>query len=166
LQNPTNQRIEAISARFNLQTGSENRTETVPLLVDGIPPQGALPVAAYFSAPIAMPYQISAELISAIPVNSKDIRHLPVELEKIQITARSQDQKTAWVNCTLRLSDASSTNRVWLLAIAYDKTGNIIGLRRVEIHGPFASNDNPPCTIEIYGMGQIADVQLFAEATP
>lgn len=166
LQNPTDQRVEAVSARFQLQSGAENRSATVPLLLDGIPPQAALPIAAYFAAPIAKPYQVSAELISAIPVNSEDTRHLPLQLEQVQMAARSQDEKTTQIHCTLTLSDSAtgSASRVWLLTIAYDSTGNIIGLRRVEINGPFAPGSNLPCTVEVYAIGPIADVQLFAEA--
>lgn len=166
LQNVTDQRVEAISARFQLQTGAENRTETVPLLLDGIPPQSALPVAAYFAAPIATPYQVSAELISAIPVNSEDTRHLPLQIEQVQISARSQDEKTAQVSCILTLSSTATTaaSRVWLLIVAYDDTDTVIGLRRVEINEPLAPGTPIPYTVDIYATAPITNIQLFAEA--
>lgn len=168
IENPFEQRVEAITATFQLRTAAEGRLQPSALLLDGIPPQSALPLAAYFSAPISQPYQISAELTSAVALQGNDTRHLPLVLEEVQWMAEPADPRSAAITCFMHLSEdaQSATSRIWLLAIAYDLNGQVTGLRRQEWSAPLQPGQTIPCQMTLYGLNAIANVQLFAEASP
>lgn len=164
--NPTDTRIEAVSAVLRLQGGGEIISQNANLPLDGIPAGAALPLAAFFPGPLTAPLLSSAELLTAIPLNGADERHLALEESPAPQVDIAADGLLAELNGTLSLPAGSQpASRAWVLAVAYDAQNRPVGLRRWESLSGITTGQPEAYAFTVYSSaGRIERVEVFAEA--
>ena len=133
IQNITPDILENVSAQINLLDENNNviasQTAFTPLNI--IPHNSALPVYIFFpNVPANVKPQ--AQLLSAVQLSANNARYLPAKLNNI-ITQISWDGLTAQVSGRVYLpAESKATTQIWVAAVAYDKDGHVVGLKRWE----------------------------------
>lgn len=170
VQNSEPYALEGITAVFRLadQNTQTILTQRATTLLDRLAPGERLPLAAYFPPPVPDLIQASAAIESALP-SPEDGRYLPVILAEQKILLLDSGL-AATIELQLSLgASESAARRIWVVASAYDRQGNVVGLRRWEYppENPLQSGQTLPIRFDIYSIsGKIERVELIAEARP
>jgi hypothetical protein len=178
--NPQNTALESVSAMVRLTDEKAQKILTRPayLLLDRLPAGESLPLQVYFppedTAQLSRPLLAGADLLTALP-GAEDGRYLPLKLDK-QVVKISEDGLSASAGLEVSLGlENSKAARLWVLAVAYDAQGNVIGARRWEngsadssvSGGPLVSGETQSVSFSVYSIaGPIDHVAIFAEARP
>lgn len=169
VNNPRAAGLENLSARVRL-TGVPAQTylEQIALpLLNRLPGQSTLILAAYFAAPVPEPFQASAELLTALPIPD-GARYLPAQLQgvKIQIATDGATAKASG-QVLLDKNSPAAAKTIWVAATAYDAQGNPVGIRRWDAPAPINPDQNQPFSLVVSSLGgSIARVDLLVEARP
>jgi hypothetical protein len=129
LQNNSTDALENVSALVTL-LGSNNESvasQTAFLPLDILAPNTSLPVFTFFpNAPAGATMQV--QILSAIP--SSGAGYLPAKLNNV-ITQIDWNGLTARVGGEIYLpADSKSATRTRVVAVAYDKGGQVVGLKQ------------------------------------
>ncbi|HNM35660.1 MAG TPA: LysM peptidoglycan-binding domain-containing protein [Anaerolineales bacterium] len=162
IQNNTNSILENVFARITLLDKSGNALvyQTAYLPLDVIPANASLPVYVYFpNTPADVQPQV--QLLSAMTGGSA---YLPISLDN---TSAQMDWngKTAKVSGQAYLpAESNAATQVWIAAVAFDKYGTVVGVRRWE-GGALqpGSSLNFDFSVSSVG-GEIEAVEFFAQA--
>lgn len=133
VQNNTPDVLENVSAQITLLDENNNAlaSQTAFTPLDIIPPNASLPVFVFFPN-ISASVNLQAQLLSAIQLNSNNSRYLPVTLNNT-IAQINWNGKTAQLSGQVSLpAEATAATQVWVAAVAYDKDGQVVGIRRWE----------------------------------
>jgi len=157
--------IENVSAQFTLLDGNNNAvtSQTAYTPLDIIPPNSALPVYTFFpNTPANLNLQV--QLLSA--VQSSSSRFLPTSLNNT-VTQIAWDGKTAQLSGQILLpAESQAASRVWVAAVAYDKEGQVVGLRRWE-GGAVQPGESIAFSFYVASTGSaIEAVDLIMQANP
>jgi LysM repeat protein len=131
IQNNTPGILENVSAQITLLDENNNilssQTAFTPLNI--IPPNSSLPVYIFFpNTPANVSPQ--AQLLSAVQLSKSNERYLPAKIQNA-ITQIDWDGRTAQVSGQIYLPpESKAAARVWIAAVAYDKSGRVVGLKR------------------------------------
>ncbi len=170
VQNTQPYALEGITAVFRLadENAQAILTQRATTLLDRLAPGEQLPLAAYFPPPVPDPFHASAVIESALP-SPEDGRYLTVILDEQKILL-TDSGLAATIELQLSLAAGESVaRRIWVVASAYDRQGNVVGLRRWEYkaENPLQSGQTLPIRFDIYSIsGKIERVDLAAEARP
>lgn len=130
IQNNTANVIENVSVQITLFDKDRNAvaSQTAFMPLDIIPANASLPVYVYFpNTPAKVEPQ--AQLLSAMPGGSA---YLPASLNNTSAQI-DWDGKTAKVSGQVYLpAESNAATQVWVAAVAYDKNGTVVGVRRWE----------------------------------
>jgi hypothetical protein len=168
VQNDYAETLENPSAQFVLldASGQELTSQAAFGLLDILPPGASMPLAAHFAAPVRGYAAVSAHILTAVRILPGDARYLPVALENTLVSVEASG-RTASVSGRIRLTDKGTANTTWVLASAYDASGNVVGVRRWE--SDTAITMDAPVSFEFLvssvGPG-ITRVEFLAEARP
>jgi LysM repeat protein len=169
--NPQKSGVESVSATIRIadSNGKGMQSQAAFALLNLLPGKGTLPLAVYFPPPVPKTIQASAELLTALPVMSGSDRYLPASLDKVK-TDILGDGLSANVNGVVTLGKGSDTaHQVWVLLIAYDASGQVVGLRRWEMAADQAlkAGKQAPFAETVYSTGgKIAKATAMVEARP
>ena len=127
----------------------------------------SLPLFTYFPPPVFSSPQVELQLLSALPVSAEDKNVFSVSISDPQITI-SQDGYSASVNGVASITTADAqASRFWIAAVAFDNTGNVVGIRQLDKKTALAAGVTADFTMYIYSIaGKIARVELYGEAIP
>ncbi len=111
-----------------------------------------------------------ASMSSGIFVLQNDTRYLPLAVD-VQAVAISDDGLTAAVTGNITNldegDDAQSAGLVWIVLVAYDKDGHVVGVRRWEKTPDLLPGAGLAFSLEVYSMGpKIVEVDVLAEGRP
>ncbi len=138
-------------------------------LLNLLPGKGTLPLAVYFPPPVPKTIQASAELLTALPVESGSERYLPASLDNVKKDI-SADGLSAKVSGVVKLDkDSHTAHQVWVLLVAWDSSGQVVGLRRWAMDSDQAlkAGKQAPFAEMVYSTGgKIAKVTAMVEARP
>ncbi len=163
--------LENVSAIFRLydQEFASILSQTAFLPLDILPPGAEMPLVAYFPAPAIQPFEVSAEILTALTSAPDNPRYLAVNLKNQQV-AIDEEARSAGITVEVSLADSSlEAKQVWIAAVAYDSHGKVIGVRRWESNSAPALSgaEALPVSFDVYSVaGKIARVSIFAEARP
>jgi LysM repeat protein len=169
--NPQKSGVESVSATIRIadNDGKGMQSQVAFALLNLLPGKGTLPLAVYFPPPVPRTIQASAELLTALPVDSGSDRYLPASSGKLK-TDILADGLSARVSGVVTLDKGSPTaHQVWVLLIAYDASGRVIGLRRWEMGAGQALKAGKQASFAetVYSTGgKIAKVTAMVEARP
>lgn len=164
IQNNSGGILENVSAQITLFDENKNAiaSQTAFLPLDILQPNSSLPVYVYFpNTPADVNPQV--QLLSAMPGGSS---YLPAALDNTSAQI-DWEGKSAKVSGQVRLpAESNAATQVWIAAVAYDKNGTVIGVRRWE-GGAIqpGSSINFDFSISSVG-GEIEAVEFFVQARP
>ncbi|NOT05484.1 MAG: LysM peptidoglycan-binding domain-containing protein [Anaerolineales bacterium] len=164
IQNNTTELLENVSAQITLLDESNNvivsQTAFTPL--DIIAPNSSLPVYVFFDSKIPAKYNIQVQVLSANQLSINNPRYLPAEIQNAiaQINGR-----TAQLSGQILLPvESSAATQVWVAAVAYDKDGVVVGLKRWE-GGAIPPGESISFSFLVSSLGaEIDAVEFFVEA--
>lgn len=167
IQNNTSDILENVSAQITLLDENNNvaASQTAFTPLDIIPADSSLPAYVFFpNTPAALRINPQVQLLSAIQLNSNNIRYPPATLNN---TIAQID----WNGLTAQLSgqiflpaESKAAKQVWIAAVAYDKHGSVVGVRRWE-GGALQAGGNLEFNFIVSSLGSAIDtVEFFVEA--
>jgi LysM repeat protein len=169
--NPQKSGVESVSVTIRIADGNGKgvQTQEAYALLNLLPGKGTLPLAVYFPPAVPKTIQASAELLTALPVESGSDRYLTASLTKVK-TDILADGLSANVGGVVTLDKGSATaHQVWVLLIASDASGQVIGLRRWEMASDqiLKAGKQAPFAETVYSTGgKITKVMVMVEARP
>jgi murein DD-endopeptidase MepM/ murein hydrolase activator NlpD len=133
IRNITPNMLENVSAQINLLDENGNvvagQTAFTPLNI--IPPNSSLPIYVFFPN-VTANAKPQAQSLSAVQLDANNPRYLPAKLNNI-VTQISWDGRTAKVSGQIFLPpESKAATQIWVAAVAYDKDGQVVGLKRWE----------------------------------
>ncbi len=166
LENISDSPVENPSVRFTL-TGND----ATGLEMDGIlplnilPAQEIIPAVAYFPSPVPVGFEVNVQITDWLPVMPDDARYLDAEIvAEAPAIAIAAGAGFAEVTGVVNLTQGQA-EYVWVLGVAFDANGQVLGLRRWEPESPMPNGNAIPFDFRVYAMqGEIAEVKLFVEA--
>jgi len=169
VHNDTQNVIENLSAQVALQDANGNSLDSTPALspLNILPPGDSLPLTVFFSPVIPVDASPQVQLLTGIHLQPDDARYLPAmlynTLAKIDGSGRN-----AQVSGTVRLPDDSQpASLVWVVTIAYDEFGRVVGVRRWESTAGIVPGGSLGFAFEVSGLaGEIERVEFVVEARP
>jgi hypothetical protein len=136
-----------------------SQTAYAPLNI--LTPGSTIPIMAYFAPPLPEEFQPRGELLSAYVVAVDDPRYLDstVKVDAVEI---NPDGGGASVRGSVVLLDNSMIlSQLWVLAVAYDANGNIVGARK------WKSAGEKEFDFSVFSVaGAIDHVEMLSEARP
>lgn len=161
--------VENVTAVLSIAdaTGVQLPAQIAYPLLNRLAPGVTMPLLAFLPAPVALPLEASAELASAVPVPVSPVRYLTLSETQPQIQIAA-DGLSAAVSANLALADSTvQARQVWLLAVAYDAAGRMVGVRRWESPSSLGANGSLEATLTVYSAGDpIIRVEILTEARP
>jgi len=131
IRNESSEPIENISAQMILLNENNNAvaSQTAFTPLDVIPSNSSLPVYVFFPN-VSPSLNLQVQLLSAVQGNNS--RYLPAALNNT-VAQIDWNGKSAQLSGQVFLPAESQTaNQVWIAAVAYDKDGQVVGVRRWE----------------------------------
>jgi LysM repeat protein len=161
--------IENIAAQFTLLSsgGEELGSQAAYAPLNLLPPGGAMPLGVHFPPAVDPEARLQVRLLSATRLMPGDTRYLPVMLENtlVQITPGGRSAEVSGRVMLAVLDGQAETT--WVLATAYDTSGNLVGFRRWEAEDPLAGGESLEFAFLVASMGpEIARVEFLAESRP
>jgi LysM repeat protein len=163
LRNDQQSSIENLSAWIGLYSpeGELIASQVVYAPLNILRSKSTMPLMAYFAPPLPEQYQAHSEVLNGLLVADDDTRYLDLTA-KVNAVDISPDGLQAKVDGKIILPDETATiSQLWVLAVAYDPAGNIIGVRK------WKSNGETEFGITVYSLaGGIDHVEVLVEARP
>jgi hypothetical protein len=165
IQNNTPDILENISAQITLLDESNNAlaSQTAFMPLDIIPPNTSLPAYVFFPNTAANT-NIQVQVLSAIQTNAS--RYLPAKLNNT-IAQIDWNGLTAQLSGQISLpAESTATTQVWVAAVAYDKDGRVVGVKRWE-GGAIQPGASIAFSFLVSSLGSAIDaVEFVVEAKP
>lgn len=169
VENNTDQAFENVSGTITLfdEESNTNLSEFAIMPLNILPVQTSLPMIAHFAAPVPEAYSLEFSVDVVLPVPDNDTRYTDAVIDSKSITV-SQDGRSATISGQLSLADEqASAESIWILAVAYDGDGQVVGLRRWEAQAALKPAEKQSFQMTLYSLGQaIEQVELITEARP
>lgn len=163
LENTSDSPVENPSVRFTLSSSGNSLEMDGILPFNVLPAQQTLPVVAYFSAPIPEGFEVRAQITDWLPVMPDDVRYLEAKITS-EPPVIAEGANFAEVAGVVEIPQGQA-DYVWVLGVAYDLEGQVLGLRRWEAETPLSTGSSIPFTFRLYAMhGEIAELEIFVEA--
>ncbi len=162
VKNNQDEAVESVSAEIDLfdENGEIFAEKRAFSLIDRLPAGETMPLLAFFAnTPINR--NASVTLLTAFPSPQDETRYLPASLRNV-LTEIAWDGMSAEVNGEVMLAGDASVSRLWVVAIAYDANGQIVGTRRWE-----SVSGGQMFRLTVASLGSTIDrIQLIVEAKP
>ena len=128
-------------------------SQDVALLLDGLPPGAALPLAAPFSGRLPLDLRPEVRILSAMQLPGAERRFLAAGVDKARTTV-SWSGLSAEVSGQIMLpASGPDAARTWVAAVAYDEKGSLVGWRRWESSGVQTAGTTMQFQTWVYSLG-------------
>ena len=118
----------------------------------------SMPLMVSFAPPLPDDYEVQAELLSGITLEQEDTRYLEVQVDVKNIDTSADGKQSEVMGEVIISGDDPGEALIWVLVVAYDEEGNIIGIRKWE------SSNNVNFDITVFSTdGAIDRVEVLAE---
>ena len=167
MQNTTNEMLENVYVQITLvdASGAAIATQLAGLPLDILPANTSEPAYAYF---LDVPQDAipQVQLMSALPVSAGDPRYLSTTLDNT-LAQINWDGRSAQVSGQVFLpAGSTAAAAIWVAAVAYDKTGQVVGVKRWD-GGGIQPGTSIPFNFAMASVGpRIDSVEFMAEARP
>ncbi|MFZ2097681.1 MAG: LysM domain-containing protein [Anaerolineales bacterium] len=163
IQNDQGTSLENLSAWIGLYSSEgENFTSQIayaPLNI--LHPGDAIPLMAYFAPPLPSKFTARSEVLSALEVEVDDIRYVDADVRMNGVEINSTGSQAVVNGEVLLPDDTPSPSQVWVLAVAYDSNGDIVGARK------WKSARATKYELTVYSLGEMIDhMEVLTEVRP
>ena len=165
IQNNMPDILENVSAQITLLDENNNAlaSQTAFMPLDIIPPNASLPVYVFFpNTPASTNIQV--QVLSAM--QSSASRYLPATLNNT-VAQIDWNELTAQLSGQVSLpAKSTAATQVWVAAVAYDKDGRVVGVKRWE-GGAIQPGESIPFSFLVSSLGSAIDaVEFVVQARP
>jgi len=159
-----------------LETGVENLSAWIGLFdrhdeiirgqvayapINMLPPNKTFPLVTYFPPPLPAEFQVSGELLSGISLAEDDARYLELRLDAPDVELSADGQEAVVHGRVVLPVGVTFPTQLWVLVLAYDHEGTIVGWRKWESAG------ESQYALTVYSLaGSIHEVDTIVEARP
>lgn len=169
LQNEFNETLENISAQFVLldENGEEIASQIAYAPLDILPAGASMPLGVHFAPPVDLQAVPRVQVLTAIRLLPGDARYLPVMLENILVSVEAGGRAARVSGRAMLTTLDGLADTLWVLAIAYDESGSLVGFRRWEAGAPLAGGESLAFDFLVSSAGPaIERVDFLTEARP
>ena len=169
VQNEYGTALENLSAQFTLldTSGKQAASQTAFGLLNILPAGEAMPFAAHFPPPVPAEVTPRLQVLTAILLLPGEARYLPMALKNILVQMDAPGRTAQVTGQAMPTMLDGRVNTLWILGVAYDRSGNVVGVRRWESTTPVAGGVNLPFSFSVSSLGPAIDrVELLVEARP
>ena len=169
VQNEYGTALENLSAQFTLldPSGNEVASQTAFGLLNILPAGEAMPFTAHFPPPAPADVTPRLQVLTAILLLPGEARYLPVALQNILVQMDAPGRTAQVTGQAMPTMLDGQVNILWILGVAYDQSGNVVGVRRWESASPVAGGVSLPFSFLVSSVGPAIDrVELLVEARP
>ncbi len=126
-----------------------------------------LPLVLFIPGRYSTEFEVTAKIQTVQPLPKNDERYLNAWLEVDQVKI-SEGGERAQISGTVGLPVKSEPgNLAWILVVAYDQEGNVVGVRKAEQFGIFEPGSSREFFIEVFSLASsISEVSAFVEVRP
>jgi LysM repeat protein len=167
--NDTPDILENLSAQVTLLDGDGEALASAPAIsvLNILPPGTALPLVVAFPPVVPSDAAPLARLLTGIRLASGDERYLPAGIHNTLVQVDGSG-RTAWVSGQVRLPpEVRAASTLWIAAVAYDRSGRVVGVKRWQAADVLAPGDSLPFTFIVSSLGgEIDRVEFAVEARP
>lgn len=167
--NDSTEPLENISAQFTLLGKDEreiaNQVGYAPLNL--LPAGEVMPLGVHFPPGLDSQLQLHVQVLTATRMLPGDVRYLPVMLENVLVSIDSS-RRTAQISGRVMLTMLDGhAETLWVLGIAYDETGTLVGFRRWDAGFALSGGESVDFSFLLSSMGPaIERVTFLTEARP
>ena len=165
-KNNSAQLLENVSAQITLLDENKNviASQTAFLPLDIIPPNSSLPVYVFFASGIPANANVQVQVLSANQLPLNNTLYLPATIQN-SVAQINGNGRIAQLSGLITLPAESATAvLVWVAAVAYDKDGRVVGVKRWE-GGAIQPGGNLQFNFAVSSLGSAIDaVEFFVEA--
>jgi len=169
IHNDTQTVIENLSAQVTL-LDSNNQTLTSALAtspLDILPINSSLPLMVFFQPVIPADAHPQVQLLTGISLAPEDERYLPTVINNTLAQVDSSGRNAQVSGIVFLPEDSQPTNLVWVVAVAYDELGRVVGARRWESTAGIVPGGSLLFAFEVSSLaGEIEKVEFVVEARP
>lgn len=169
IQNESTAALENVTGTISIldANGVMLASQDVALLLDILPPGASLPLAVSFSGPLPLEIYPRVRILTAMKIRADTSRYLPVTVHNA-LTRVSWSGRSADVSGELVLPEGlANASQVWLAAVAYDESGQLVGWRRWESPSGLGAGTTLQFQTWVYSLaGAIGRVDLVVQARP
>ena len=166
IQNNTTELLENVSAQITLLDESNNviASQTAFMPLDIIAPNSSLPVYVLFDSEIPANFNIQVQVLTANQLPLNNTRYLPAA---IQNAVAQINGRTAQLSGQILLpAESQAATQIRVAAIAYDKDGVAVGIKRWE-GGAVQPGGSISFSFLVSSLSfEIDAVEFFVEARP
>ncbi len=167
-RNDSSDALENLSARISLLSadgGLLAAQDAIPPL-NVLPPHSTIPLTAFFPSPAPASARPRAQILSSTILAPNDARYLPASIVNL-LTEIAPDGRTARVSGQISLpANSAAANTIWVVAVAYDAAGRVVGFRRWEGSG-LTPGGSLTFDLTVASLGsRVTRVEVFVEARP
>jgi hypothetical protein len=170
IENDQPNALENLSGLVHLynSAGELVASQEANTLLNLLAPGETVPLVAYFSPPVPEWSFSRSQLLTAIEVEQVDGRYIEVTIEKMHSSIDDSGMIASVSGDVVLLGgEDTSANWVWVVMVAYDENGKVVGIRRWESVAELAPGGKLPFEMQVYSLGStIARVQGLVEARP
>ena len=156
--------VENLSAWIGLydENGSIVASAIAAGLINILRPGDAMPLIAYFDPPLPSRLIPRGELLTAVEIPSDDMRYRDWQVSDLSVAVRGETSREVLVTGALQQAEGSALpGQVWIMAVAYDSAGKVVGVRKIETRGELGFQ------VMVYSLGEAIDqVEILAEIRP
>lgn len=167
-RNDSSDALENLSARLSLLSadGGLVAAQDALLPLNVLPPHTSLPLTVFFPSPAPVDATPRAQILSATILSPNDARYLNASIAN-PLTEIASDGRTARVSGQVSLpAESLPAQAVWVVAVAYDAAGRVVGFRRWEGSG-LQPGGSIPFQLMVASLGsRVTRVEVFVEARP
>jgi hypothetical protein len=126
-----------------------------------------MPIAAYFPPPVPAEAAPRLELLTSIRLPPGDSRYLPVAIQDSLVSVDWSGRSAQVSGRVVLTAPTGSAKSLWVLGVAYDSAGNVVGVRRWEAATALEAGKDLRFDFMISSVGPgIARVEFLTEARP
>jgi LysM repeat protein len=161
--------MENISAQVTLvdSNGQVFASQAALSMLNILPPNTSLPLVTFFAPDVPTDTVPQVQILTAIRLLPNDARYLPAVIQNtlVQIDASG---RSAQVNGQVYLPpESKAAAQVWVAAVAYDRAGGVVGVKRWESTATLEAGNSLPFEFMLSSVaGGIDRVEFAVEARP
>ncbi len=167
IANEFSEPLENLSAQVTLLDASEKviASQVAWLILDILPAGTVLPLTAYFAGGSLDDVHPQVQILTGTRLNPADDRYSPAILQNVLVEI-DWSGRSAQVSGQVSLSEAArNAGTVWVAAVAYDRSGRLVGVRRWESKVELPAGGSLPFKLLVSSLAdEIERVELAVQA--
>jgi LysM repeat protein len=161
--------MENLSAQVTLldANGQAIASQTAFMPLNILPPNTSLPLMTFFAPDVPADAKPQAQILTSIRLPPGDERYLPAVIQNTLVEINSSGLSAQAKGSVYLPPESKAATQVWVAAVAYDKAGRVIGVRRWESNAGLSAGNSLSFEMMIASLaGAIDRVEFAVEARP